>query len=730
MLCPKCKEYFEEGSRRFCPTDGSRLVSDTGSLVDDRAEGGIFANLIPKIEGIKQFDEINSDLPSFTLSQPEVSSAASGPTRPEIKDEVVFEFDNSDGVPPARPSPKPMGRKVNPNEIPAGHVNLEDRAPGMAAEFDTTDPERFVGRTVKGRYSVTEFLGGDESGLAYLADDKIVENRMVLVRILTGGETDEIMDSILAEERVSLSHFTHPNIARLIDSGQFTDGTNFLVSEYMYALSVRDILSIHGKFPAERAARIIRQASSALNEAHQEGILHRDVRPENLIVDTTGETEQTILVNFGASNGEPTPTNIAYKAHEVLHGRISTVSSDIFSLAAVAFEMLTGRLPFAGESARELVRSQNRGLDLASTDSRSELRPALDEIFTRAFALNPADRYAKARDFGDTFCSALAESDTRRVKTAAIAVPIVKTQTLRPIVSVPAPTGASDTKPINDGAAPELRPNMNMFAVTPAPTGRSVFVPILGALGLLVLVGGLWYYFFYSPPAGSGEPGNAVANTDLPIVPPASPAAVNAEQQPPARTISVPPNSTFYQNSRQNVKGDLLRNFVGFSLYYPKDWKVNGPTESGSTKTRGKFLDISRLSSDDILMEQMLISYYASSGTFAGDALRFSQLVKETNETLKNLPGYRMISEQEIKFNGDRRAYEMKFQAEPAYENGKKIHLWGRRLFVPAERPGARIGFEITMLATSADDDVRGVDDIGVRGELASILNSFEPTHN
>jgi hypothetical protein len=246
----------------------------------------------------------------------------------------------------------------------------------------------------------------------------------------------------------------------------------------------------------------------------------------------------------------------------------------------------------------------------------------------------------------------------------------------------------------------------------------------------LVLIGGLWYYFFYSPPAGPPAPANAAANTDLPVVPPTSPAGVNAAQQPPARTIAVPPNSTFYQNSRQNVKGDLLRNFVGFSLYYPKDWKVNGPSESANTKTRGKFLDISRLSSDGTLMEQMLVSYYASTGTFAGDGDRFRQLVKETNETLKDLPGYRMISEQEIKLNGDRRAYEMKFQAEPAYENGRKVQLWGRRVFVPAERPETRNGFEITMLATSADDDVRGVDDIGVRGELAAILNSFEPSHN
>lgn len=754
MLCPKCKEYFEEGSRRFCPTDGSRLVSDAGGLIDDRAEGGIFANLVPKIEGIKQPDENSTDLPSFTLSRPEVSPAVP-PRRLDVKDEVFFELDDlqpSEPPKPVTPNPvtpkppapapvagpspaptpqttqKPTARKVNPNEIPAGHVNLDDRASGMAAEFDTTDPERFVGRIVKGRYSVTEFLGGDESGLAYLADDRILENRMVLVRILTVGETDEIMDSILAEERVSLSHFTHPNIARMIDSGQFTDGTNFLVSEYVDALSVRDILSIHGKFPAQRAARIIRQASSALNEAHQEGILHRDVRPENLIVDTTGDSEQTILVNFGASNGEPTPTNMAYKAHEVLDGRIATVSSDIFSLAIVAFEMLTGRLPFTGGSPRELVRSQNAGLDLARSDSRLDLRPALDEIFTRAFALNPADRYAKARDFGDALCAALAEADARPVKTAVIAAPIVRTETLKPIVPVPATTEAKDEQP-KKAAAAESPPKTNITSTPSGTTQRSILVPILGALGLLAAVAGLWYYFIYSA-AAPPTPANTVVNSASGVIPPSSPAAVNDEQRPAARTITVPPNSTFYQNTRENVKGDLLRNFLGFSLYYPKDWKVNGPQESATARTRGKFLDVSRLSSDDTLMEQMLVSYYASSGTFAGDAARFSQLVKEANETLKGLPGYRMISQQEIRFNGDRRAYEIKFQAEPDYENGRKVQLWGRRLFVPAERPGARNGFEITMLATSADDDVRGVDDIGVRGELASILNSFEITNN
>ncbi|MEO6051937.1 MAG: protein kinase [Pyrinomonadaceae bacterium] len=205
--------------------------------------------------------------------------------------------------------PKPVARKVNPYEIPAGHVDLGDgyRQSVFAAEFNENEPESFVGRTVNGRCKVTEFLGGDENGLAYLADDKIVEDKKVMVRILTGDESNEIIDSILAEECVSLSDLSHPNIARLIDSGEFAGGTDFLISEYVDALSVGDIMSIHGRFNELRAARIIRQVASALNEAHQEGILHRDLRPENLIIDaSSGESEQTKLVNFGASNGEPT----------------------------------------------------------------------------------------------------------------------------------------------------------------------------------------------------------------------------------------------------------------------------------------------------------------------------------------------------------------------------------------------------------------------------------------
>jgi hypothetical protein len=129
--------------------------------------------------------------------------------------------------------------------------------------------------------------------------------------------------------------------------------------------------------------------------------------------------------------------------------------------------------------------------------------------------------------------------------------------------------------------------------------------------------------------------------------------------------------------------------------------------------------------------EQMLVSYYPSKGTFTEDAERFPLLVKETNDTLKKLlPGYQAMSEGEITINNGWKAYEVKFQGGGTSPTGEKLVVWGRRIFIPAARPGVRDGFMVTMLATSYADEIKSVDDVGVKGELAPVLYSFEPSQN
>ncbi len=721
------------------------MISDS---IGGQAATGVFANLVPKIETDDKFDETLSDIPHFVITEPEPQIGQT-PLPPDAEDDFFFELDDLDEIDvdtlrdielgaanpveilkPIGAEPRPAARKINPYEIPAGHVNLDDtdRVVPFSLDFDEEDPESFVGRIVKGRYKVTEFLGGDESGIAFLADDKIVEDRKVLVRILLADTADEIMGSILAEERVSLSHFSHPNIARLIDSGTFTNGKEFLVSEFVDALSIADILSIHGQFSEQRTARIIKQIAGALSEAHQEGILHRDLRPENLILDTAeGENEQSMLVNFGASNGEPTPQNLPYKAPEVLEGRTATIASDVFSLAVVAYEMLTGRLPFSGATAKEITRSQNSGYAVLPSEIRPDLSPAVDDVLAKAMSYTSADRFTKARDFGDTLFSALtevreasvvAEAPAKSVKVAA------KTASAMPIAATIVSAAAETPKPAPGKVTAEPAWKNRSPEPPTEETSRAKIFAVAGILALLAVLGLGWYYLVNRPERVDVPPQADHVADSATIV-------SNTEMPPLARTIQQPPDTNFYQNSKQNLRGDLLRNFVGFTMFYPKDWKMNGPQPSASATARGKFIDIARLAPDGRMQEQMLVGYYPSKGTFMTDADTFPQLVKETNETLKKiLPGYQMVSEGEIKLNGDWRAYEIKFQAGGTSPSGEKLIVWGRRLFIPAARPAVRNGFEITMLATSLGEEIRSVDDVGVKGQLAQVLFSFEPSQN
>ncbi|MFN2501132.1 MAG: hypothetical protein ABR530_03865, partial [Pyrinomonadaceae bacterium] len=419
-----------------------------------------------------------------------------------------------------------------------------------------------------------------------------------------------------------------------------------------------------------------------------------------------------------------------------------------------------GHLPFEGVPAKDLVRAQQSGLQEVPTVTRRDLPKGVDSVFLKAFAFNPIDRFPKARDFGDAFYSALADyvpspspepAAPRPAPRPVAGPPVLRTETLKPLVPVPTASAESETSAVATASAADgevtatavgdgVRATASAGPGADAPvwknrspeppqdgTSRSWGWLIAGLLTVVALAGAAWYYIANNPlTLGQGDPA-AVATNSVP----AGPTVPNTEMPPLPRNLPQPANTTYYENSKEKLRGDLLRNFVGFTIYYPRDWKVNNPQQATSRNARGKFLDISRNTPDGRLMEQMLVSYYPSEGTFKSDQDKFPELVKETNETLKQiLPGYQMVSQGETKINGDWRAYEIKFQASGKSASGETLMVWGRRLFVPASRPGARNGFEITMLATSLADAVRSADDVGVTGELATILFSFEPSQN
>lgn len=735
MHCPKCGQNYPDGFQRFCDTDGTRLVPDASEM---RSSSGVFASILSRPQSESSPSSAFNDVPRFVVSEGE---------RPERKldlkdqqtaamffdEEPELELGSDVFVIEDVPIIKPVGRRIDPREIPAGHVDLGERESSTAHfnEFDINDPEAFVGKTVKGRYQITEMIGEDDSGYAYFGEDRIVGERRVVVRVLRKrADEDEVTSTIFAEERVSLSHLNHPHVARLFDSGSYPNGTSYLISEHVDGLTVDDILQIHGRFAPFRAARIIKQAAYALSDVHQEAILHRDIHPENItVVPADAETDTVTITNFGVGSGEPNAGNLAYQAPEILDGRIPTIASDVYSLAVVAYEMLTGKRPFDGETEKDLRASQRSGKTALPSSMVSGTSSDVDIVFSKALTSDPRARFVTAREFGDAFFAAA-------TKPVAAVEPTHKPD-----------NALLEEKPVKKPFVPEGKPERtipntefpNYKEDGPAwtrrspeaiaePNSRVLRIAGISFLALFALIAGAWYVLV-NRPVSTGVPTGDVTVQDRNT---ATTLQVADTIMPPAeRNIPQPPDTEYYANLKQNLKGDLIRNFVGFKLYYPKDWKVNGSQPSTTASARGKFLDISKSTPDGRLREQMLVSYYPSKGTYNEDAAAFPQMVKETNETLKKLiPSYQMLSEGEIKVNGDWQAYEVAFQGSGTSDAGERLLVWGRRLFIPAQRPGVRNGFEITMLATSYAEGVHSVDDVGVKGDLAQILYSFEPSQN
>ncbi len=221
----------------------------------------------------------------------------------------------------------------------------------------------------------------------------------------------------------------------------------------------------------------------------------------------------------------------------------------------------------------------------------------------------------------------------------------------------------------------------------------------------------------------SNQPTNISANKSANPSNTNSPMSQEIDSPPLPRQISQPPNTIYFKNSKQNLDSAMMKNFLGFSLYYPKDWS--------KAETSTKFLDVSKKASNGFPIEQLLITHYRSLGTMTLDIPTFPKLVEKSNADLKKNLGdnYKVISQGVATIQDGRwKVYEVKFQSSGKNEKGETVMIWGRCLWISVQRAGVQNGFVVTMLATSLSDAVKSVDDVGTQGDLVNILETFEPS--
>ena len=779
LYCQKCHREYEETGQRFCINDGSRLVPVGSSQKNVNQPGGVFSTILADVLLIGREEVIIA--PTTDFIKPEIKEQEF--PQPVKREFFKTEIEDADKTENESPISKPFSRIINPGEIPSGQAELGDRETNPAGRLALTrdNPQILIGQTVKGRYSVVEEFKQNESSITYLAEDRLVAGKKVFVCVLMEENGDSETNRDFAEERVSLSHINHPNVNRVIDSGSLLEGKSFIISEFIEGSSLKEVLAQNQEFDILRTARIVRQTANALSVAFQSGVLHRNLSPEDIIlsINETG-AEQVKVTNFGISSGDASGESFSYKSPEQLEGKTADSASDIYSLAVIAYQMLTGRPPFNASSVGEHLRLRREGVTLHPSNFRLDIPFSVDDILKKALSYNPSERYLKARDFGDALYNALSvvapENSEEEAKaeteifTAGNELFIDERDDLLSI------SGLYEDKPKIEPAAETLFVNDNIQAVSTASDeeifefgesgiiekddakveeakapeelawqkrstdpvkagGRNLTIFALLSIGLLFAgLWGIWTYFLNYPSEPEVAPVQPVSQNEQIIIPENAQAPVSGQKSsviteeteipPPARKIEVPPNSVYFENSKENSTKELLKNYRGFSLYYPNNWRKN--------KAESVFIDISINAPNGVPIEQMLISPYQSKGTFSKDKEDFPKLVEKSNKDLAGeLNGkYEVVSEGETTIqNGRWKAYEVKFRAT-GNVGGEKTTLWGRRLWIPIQRPGAGSGYIITMLATSYSNDIKGVEDVGVKGKLAEILYTFEPDTN
>jgi eukaryotic-like serine/threonine-protein kinase len=364
--------------------------------------------------------------------------------------------------------------------------------------------DTLIGTVFDGRYRIVRKLGAGGMADVYLAEDQEL-GRPVAIKILNDRHAadDQFIERFRREAK-NAAGLSHPNIVSIYDRGT-AEGTYYIAMEFLDGRSLKEMIVGRGPAPVKTAIDYARQVLAAVGFAHRNGIVHRDIKPHNVLVSPEGRLKVT---DFGiARSGASQMTEVGsiigtaqYLSPEQARGSPVDQTSDLYSVGVVLYEMLTGQVPFTGDTPLEIAMKHLSAVPKPPSELRPEVPHDLDLIVLRALAKNPDERYQTAEEF-DRDLAQVAEglpvsAETSDAATAVLAGSgILAAAPTAVVTPAAAATPTAPTTPVRP-APPGRTPPAGYYGYEGPPRRRRPIWPWILSLLLLAAAGGAAWFAY------------------------------------------------------------------------------------------------------------------------------------------------------------------------------------------------------------------------------------------
>ncbi|WP_251867032.1 Stk1 family PASTA domain-containing Ser/Thr kinase [Enterococcus malodoratus] len=341
-----------------------------------------------------------------------------------------------------------------------------------------------IGKLVNGRYKVIASIGSGGMANVFLAHDLILDRDVAIKILRFDFQNDQTAIRRFQREALAATEMVHPNIVGVYDVDE-ESGMQYLVMEYVKGMDLKRYIQTRSPIPYGKIVDIMEQILSAVSLAHAHGIIHRDLKPQNILMDQAGVVK---IADFGIaialSETSLTQTNsmlgsVHYLSPEQARGSMATKQSDIYALGIILYEMITGNVPFDGESAVTIALKHFQDEMPSVKGFDPEVPQALENIVMHATAKEPADRYKTAEEMAADLSTALNPARANELPWQPTAM-LDETKVLTPIQ----PEDIQTEKPKEEPAVPEEKPKKKK--------GKKWFI-IIFLLLMLAVGGGVGY---------------------------------------------------------------------------------------------------------------------------------------------------------------------------------------------------------------------------------------------